>query len=174
MAAPAAGQPEMAEKRVVPRGLTAFSSEDADFFLELLPGPRDRDGLPDTIRFWKNRIEEVDSDNTFPVGLMYGPSGCGKSSLIKAGLIPRLSDRIVTVYVEATAAGTEVRLQKSLRKFFPELPENADLACVFRELRTRLGSASAQGACRRGSVRAMAACPSGGTVNGVSGGSSTV
>ena len=41
---------------------------DADFFLELLPGPRDRDGLPDSIRFWKTRIEETDADSTVPGG----------------------------------------------------------------------------------------------------------
>ncbi len=79
--------------RIVPKGLRSFDAHDADFFLELLPGPRDRDGLPDSIRFWKTRIEEMDSDNTFSVGLMYGPSGCGKSSLVKAGLLPRLADR---------------------------------------------------------------------------------
>ena len=27
-------------------------------------------GLPDSIRFWKARIEETDADNTFPVGLL--------------------------------------------------------------------------------------------------------
>src|SRR5206468_1080336 len=32
--------------RVVPRGLHAFDATDADFFLELLPGARDRAGLP--------------------------------------------------------------------------------------------------------------------------------
>ena len=58
-----------------------------------LPGPRDRDGLPESIRFWKNRIEETDPDKTFPVGLIYGPTGCGKSSLVKAGLLPRLAER---------------------------------------------------------------------------------
>ena len=31
-------------------------------------------GLPDSIRFWKTRIEETDADNTFSVGLIYGPS----------------------------------------------------------------------------------------------------
>ena len=75
------------------KGLRSFDAHDADFFLELLPGPRDRDGLPDSIRFWKTRIEETDADNTFAVGLIYGPSGCGKSSLVKAGLLPRLSER---------------------------------------------------------------------------------
>ncbi len=31
--------------KVVPRGLLSFDEHDADFFLDLLPGPRDRDGL---------------------------------------------------------------------------------------------------------------------------------
>ena len=61
--------------KIVPKGLRSFDAHDADFFLELLPGPRDRDGLPDSIRFWKTRIEETDADNTFAVGLIYGPSG---------------------------------------------------------------------------------------------------
>ena len=51
--------------RIVPKGLRSFDEHDADFFLELLPGPRDRDGLPDSIRFWKTRIEETDPDKTF-------------------------------------------------------------------------------------------------------------
>ena len=91
--------------KIVPKGLRSFDAHDADFFLELLPGPRDRDGLPDSIRFWKTRIEETDADNTFSVGLIYGPSGCGKSSLVKAGLLPRLSDDVIAVYVEATGRG---------------------------------------------------------------------
>ena len=32
----------------------------------------------------------------FTVGVIYGPSGCGKSSLIKAGLLPRLAQRIIS------------------------------------------------------------------------------
>ena len=51
--------------KIVPKGLRSFDADDADFFLELLPGPRDRDGLPDSIRFWKTRIEETDPDKTF-------------------------------------------------------------------------------------------------------------
>ena len=104
------------------KGLRSFDAHDADFFLELLPGPRDRDGLPDSIRFWKTRIEETDADNTFSVGLIYGPSGCGKSSLVKAGLLPRLSDDVIAVYVEATAEETEARLLNGLRKRCPALP----------------------------------------------------
>src|SRR3972149_4123305 len=87
--------------KIVPKGLRSFDAHDADFFLELVPRPRDRDGLPESIRFGKTRIEETDADATFPVGLVYGPSGCGKSSLVKAGLLPRLSDHVIALYVEA-------------------------------------------------------------------------
>jgi eukaryotic-like serine/threonine-protein kinase len=104
----------------MPKGLRSFDAHDADFFLELLPGPRDRNGLPDSIRFWKTRIEETDADNSFAVGLIYGPSGSGKSSLVKAGLLPRLSEDVLAVYQEATANETETRLLNRLRKISGE------------------------------------------------------
>ena len=110
---------------VIPKGLRSFDAHDADFFLELLPGPRNRDDLPESIQFWKTRIEERDCDLTFSVGLIYGPSGCGKSSLVKAGLLPRLPADVLVVYVEATGDETESRLLKGLRKHCPGLP--ADL-----------------------------------------------
>lgn len=113
--------------KIMPKGLRSFDAADADFFLELLPGPRDRDGLPDSIRFWKTRIETTDADNTFSVGLIYGPSGCGKSSLVKAGLLPRLAKSVLVVYVEATAVETEARLLKGLRRQVPELPSTLSL-----------------------------------------------
>ncbi len=113
--------------KIVPKGLRSFDAHDADFFLELLPGPRDRDGMPDSVRFWKSRIEETDADAPFTVGLIYGPSGCGKSSLVKAGLLPRLSDDLIAVYVEATAQETETRLLNGLRKRCPALPDNLNL-----------------------------------------------
>src|SRR4029077_4899345 len=113
--------------KIVPKGLRSFDAGDADFFLELLPGPRDREGLPDSIRFWKTRIEEMDPDNTFAVGLIYGPSGCGKSSLVKAGLLPRLSDRVIAIYVEATAEETEARLLNGIRKRCPALSPDLNL-----------------------------------------------
>jgi serine/threonine protein kinase/formylglycine-generating enzyme required for sulfatase activity len=101
---------------VVPKGLRSFDAEDSDFFLELLPGPRDRDGLPDGVRFWKTRIDETAPEATCGVGLIYGPSGCGKTSLMRAGLLPRLGGHVITVYVEATAQETEARLLNGLRK----------------------------------------------------------
>lgn len=113
--------------KIVPKGLRSFDAHDADFFLELLPGPRDRNGLPDSLRFWKTRIEEPDPDNTFSVGLIYGPSGCGKSSLVKAGLLPRLSEDVIPVYVEATPVETETRLLHGLRKHCPALDDNLSL-----------------------------------------------
>ena len=93
--------------QVVPRGLRAFDKQDAEAFLHLLPGPRGRDGLPESICFWKARIEDREGDPASGVGLVYGPSGCGKSSLVKAGLLPRLENSVVSVFVEATPADTD-------------------------------------------------------------------
>ena len=121
--------------KIVPKGLRSFDEGDADFFLELLPGPRDREGLPDSIRFWKRKIEQIDPDLTFKVGLIYGPSGCGKSSLVKAGLLPRLGKHVLTVYVEATPEETEARLLKGLRKVCPELSRDLGLVASLANLR---------------------------------------
>jgi hypothetical protein len=125
--------------RVVPKGLRSFDAGDADFFLDLLPGPRDRDRLPESIRFWKTRIEETDAEKTFAVGLLYGPSGCGKSSLVKAGLLPRLPKHVVAVYIEATAEETEARLLKGLRKHCPDLRPGCGLVEAVAELRQGRG-----------------------------------
>jgi formylglycine-generating enzyme required for sulfatase activity/predicted Ser/Thr protein kinase len=125
--------------QIVPKGLRSFDAGDADFFLELLPGPCDREGLPESIRFWKTRIEATDPDETFRVGLLYGPSGCGKSSLVKAGLLPRLAEHVTPIYVEATAADTETRLLKALHKHCPPLPEELTLVEALAELRRGRG-----------------------------------
>ncbi len=121
--------------KIIPKGLRSFDEHDADFFLELLPGPRDRDGLPDSIQFWKRKIEQVDPDLTFRLGLIYGPSGCGKSSMVKAGLLPRLGKHVFPVYVEATAKETEARLLKGLRKACPQLPQGLGLVESLAHLR---------------------------------------
>src|SRR5262249_15323889 len=112
--------------RIVPKGLRSFDEGDADYFLELLPGPRDREGLPDVVRFWKKAIESTDPEASFHVGLIYGPSGCGKSSLVRAGLLPRLSQHVHTVYIEVTADETEARLLRSLRRAGPPSPAGAE------------------------------------------------
>lgn len=124
-----------AELQIVPKGLRSFDASDADFFLELLPGPRNRDGLPESIAFWKRQIEQSDSEKTFNVGLIYGPSGCGKSSLMKAALLPRLSEDVTSIYLEATPEETELRILRGLRKRFPGLSQEANLAETFAALR---------------------------------------
>lgn len=121
--------------KIVPKGLRSFDATDADFFLELLPGPRDRDGLPGSIQFWKARIEERDAEKTFSVGLIYGPSGCGKSSLVKAGLLPRLPEHVITAFVESTADLTESRLLRSLRTQFSGLHDGLGLKEALAALR---------------------------------------
>lgn len=134
---------EIPSARVVPKGLRAFDANDADFFLDLLPGPRDRDGLPRPIQFWKRRLESRDAEMTFPVGLLYGPSGCGKSSLVNAGLLPRLADHVLTLTMQATADDTESRLAQKLRNRCPGLPSslenNGKLVDFFAALRTGQG-----------------------------------
>lgn len=121
--------------KIVPKGLRSFDSSDAYFFLQLLPGPHDRDGLPESIRFWKSRIEETDAEKTFAVGLVYGPSGCGKSSLFKAGLLPRLSKLVTSIYIEATAGETESRLLQGLRKHCPGLSTQLPLKEFLQSIR---------------------------------------
>jgi serine/threonine protein kinase/formylglycine-generating enzyme required for sulfatase activity len=131
--------PDLQDVVVVPRGLRSYGAIDASFFVDLLPGPRDRESLPESLRFWKARIEETDAEQTFPVGLLYGPSGCGKSSLFKAGLLPRLAPVVTPVYVEATARETGIRILKGLRKRCPGLPSDAGLAATVAALRRGTG-----------------------------------
>lgn len=121
--------------KVLPRGLRSFDARDAAFFLELLPGSRDRNGLPDSLSFWKTRIEERCPENTFSAGLIYGPSGCGKSSFVKAGLFPHLSDEVIPIYVEASAKETEASILRTLQRAIPELPKAFGLVESFALLR---------------------------------------
>ena len=125
---------------VTPRGLRSFDASDADFFPELLPGLRNRNGLPESIAFWKQKIEQTDAGQTFTVGLIYGPSGCGKSSLVKAGLVPQLARDVIVVYVEATADETENRILRGLQKRLPEVTESMKLAEALTVLRRGQGN----------------------------------
>ncbi len=113
---PSSVQPSSANspQTIIPKGLRSFDQHDAYFFLQLLPGPRDRNGIPESVRFWKNKIESQSSEKPFQVGLLYGPSGCGKTSLLKAGILPVLSPLIKYVYVEAADGYTEQRLKHGL------------------------------------------------------------
>jgi hypothetical protein len=95
--------------------------------------------LPASLRFWKTRIEVRDPEQTFNVGLLYGPSGCGKSSLVKAGLVPRLSGDVIPLYIEATPDETETRIKRAMQKHIAHLPAGATLADTFAWLRRQTG-----------------------------------
>jgi hypothetical protein len=73
------------------------------------------------------------------VGVLYGPSGCGKSSLVKAGLLPRLTEQVFAVYVEATAGETETRFLHGLHKRCPVLDGHLNLKETLAALRRGLG-----------------------------------
>ncbi|TWU47271.1 Serine/threonine-protein kinase PknB [Rubripirellula tenax] len=122
-------------RRVVPRGLRSYDRHDADFFQGLLPGPRDRDWVPESLRFWQRRIEASDADDPLRVGVLYGPSGCGKSSFVKAGLLPLLKDSVKAVFVEATHEDTEARLLRRIRKHCPNANRRATLAETLAHIR---------------------------------------
>lgn len=125
---------------LVPKGLRSYGVEDAEFFLQLLPGPRDREGLPDSLRFWLARIQEpVEPVNRVPVGVIYGPSGSGKSSFVKAGLLPRLSGPLETIYLEATSEQTEAHLKRELLRRIPSLNDSATLPEMFEAINKREG-----------------------------------
>ncbi len=120
---------------VVPKGLRAFDEQDRHFFLELVPGPKTRDGLPESIRFWQQAIHSRDESSTFPVGLLYGPSGCGKSSLVRAGLLPQLDKTITVLLLTATPDKTEGQLKEQLLRLCPRLPEDLSLTECLAHIR---------------------------------------
>ncbi|MFM8285605.1 MAG: serine/threonine-protein kinase, partial [Planctomycetaceae bacterium] len=129
--------PPVVEALVNPPGLRAFTADDAAVFLDLLPGQLDRDGLPESIAFWKRQLEST--GETCRVGLVLGPSGCGKSSLVRAGVLPRLKPEITALYLQATPDRTEEELLRDLRAEIPQLPSALSLVDTFRWLRKRAG-----------------------------------
>ncbi len=110
---------------IVPRGLRAFSRADAYFFLGLLPGARDRDGLPECLSHWKRWVSlRDDVPDLQRVGVISGPTGCGKSSLVRAGLVPLLGSEITSVVLEATTDLTERQLFAAVERHCTNLTSN--------------------------------------------------
>jgi eukaryotic-like serine/threonine-protein kinase len=104
-----------------------------------LPGPRDRDGLPESLRFWKSRIEPGDHEDPYAVGLLCGPSGSGKTSMVKAGLLCRLSPAdVVSVYIEASPHATETRLNEALGRFAGGRSSSLSLSETVAGMRSRV------------------------------------
>ncbi len=121
---------------LVPRGLCPFGPDDSGAFVELLPGPRNQLGVPESIQFWKSMYESLDVSLGNPLGVIFGPSGSGKSSFVRAGLIPNLDSKLVRcIYIEATSHDTEVRLIKGLRARFPKIPDDVSLPEMFDGIR---------------------------------------
>ncbi len=130
--------------KIVPKGLRPYDASDANFFLGLLPGPRDRDGIPISITQWAAHIEHADERQPFSVGLIYGPSGCGKSSFVRAGLLPHLSPSVHAIYIEATAEDTEQRILKRLQRDYLDLEDHSALVEALADVRRGRGPGSQQ------------------------------
>lgn len=120
---------------IVPRGLRSFGPEDAYFFLHLLPGPRDREGLPESIQRWRRWVVQAAGEDHQRIGVVYGPSGCGKSSLIRAGLLPLLPANVRVIAIESTGERTESQLIRKLAAEVPELATGKSLAEQLGQLR---------------------------------------
>ncbi|MEM7014918.1 MAG: serine/threonine-protein kinase, partial [Verrucomicrobiota bacterium] len=127
---------------MVPKGLSSFDETDAEFFPSLLPGPRDRTGLPESIRFWQRKIEERDSAKTFRIGFIFGPSGSGKSSFIKAGVIPRLRPEVTTVTITTSDQRPAHQLHNVLLKYQGgKMSRGATAGDSMRQIRLRSNAA---------------------------------
>lgn len=133
---PAATAIPIGSTTVVPRGIRAFGPEDQHFFIDLLPGPRDGTGIPDSIRSWKARLEFADPATDASIAVLYGPSGCGKSSFVRAGLLPRLESHVVHAYIDAGGQNFEQRLLKTLKHACRDIPQQASLIETIARLRT--------------------------------------
>jgi|GEM_PF-3985398 len=116
------------------KGLRPFDSNDSGFFQRLLPGPRNREGIPESIQFWRSRILG-DELEPLEIGLVYGPSGCGKSSFVRAGLLPVLPARINPVYIECTGEGTERRLAQQIAHRIHSVDARDTLPDILRQIR---------------------------------------
>ncbi|MFM7058645.1 MAG: bifunctional serine/threonine-protein kinase/formylglycine-generating enzyme family protein [Planctomycetota bacterium] len=131
------GSTNLPQVRIRPRGLSSYDEGDRHFFIRMLPGDLEPDGIPESLHYWLGRLQArtlVADSETFAVGVIHGSSGCGKSSFIKAGLLPLLTADIVPVFVEASAGTTEMLLRRRLRGLFGEIPAELPLPEIFRRL----------------------------------------
>jgi serine/threonine protein kinase/formylglycine-generating enzyme required for sulfatase activity len=116
------------------RGFQPYTESDAGLFLPLIPGPRDRDGVPESIRFWRRWVASDDPMTDHPVGVLYGPSGSGKTSYIRAGLLPQLDRQVLSIYVECRPGDLGGRLTQIIQARLRERASGSSL----RDLLTRL------------------------------------
>ncbi len=105
-------------------------AEDADFFLDLLPGPCTRDGLPESIGFWKRPTRSRRSTWVCCTVHQVVASPCWSR--------PDCCQdcrAVLAIYLEATLADTEARTLTALRKHFPNLPQELGLVEILTHLR---------------------------------------
>ena len=119
---------------VVPKGLRSFGVEDKEFFLTLLPGVRNRLGIPESVDYWVSRIHETSTETPFRVGLIYGPSGSGKSSFVHGGIVPLLESNVTAISIEGDRALSR-NILRNVWKRYPELEGDEQLPRIFRTLR---------------------------------------
>jgi serine/threonine protein kinase len=100
---------------VVPRGLRPFDGRDSEYYMRLMPGPYDIQGIPAIVSTWQAWAENLNSDAQ-PVGVIYGPSGCGKSSFALAALIPSVNRTVRPVYCNLTVQDPVAGILASLHE----------------------------------------------------------
>lgn len=126
---------ELRLRDFVPKGLRTFDEHDNDFFLSLVPGPIDRNAIPESIRFWKSRVESNSKFDEVSVGLIYGPSGSGKSSFVRAGLIPQLATNIIPIYVNCTTSNLTKHISEKISRVIDAIPRKLPLVEILRRIR---------------------------------------
>lgn len=129
--------------RIGKRGLQPFTELDAAAYLSLIPGPRDRNGIPDSIQFWKRWVESDDPGTEYPVGVLYGPSGSGKTSYVRAGLFKQLGPDVCHVYLECRPGDLATRLTRVIETQLNH--ESSDSSLRDLLLRLRSGDSSQRG-----------------------------
>lgn len=107
-----------------------------NYFIDLLPSHKEKNGLPKIINFWKNHFENQNQSHPLRVGLIYGSAGCGKTSLIKQGLLPQLARSVLNIYVDASSGNTEDSILTSLKNLIPSLPNNISFTNALKAVRT--------------------------------------
>ena len=115
------------------RGLQPFESDDAKFFLSLVPGARAPNGLPESVQYWKDWIEGYDDSEYGRIGILYGPSGSGKTSLLRAGIVPYLAPDLLPISIECRKG--EPISQYALQIGRQVNSESEDLAQLLVQLR---------------------------------------
>ena len=122
---------------ITSRGLQPFTEDDSQMYLGLVPGPRDRFGIPDSINFWRSWVESSDLNTDYPVGVLYGPSGSGKTSYVRAGLLPSLSPSVCTVYVECRPGNLALRITRIIESRLKDpTPSGSSLREVLSRFRS--------------------------------------